>query len=109
MGSTKPVQQRQEGGAGQGGREESVRSGPIRGIFCRSPWAGSATGNEANCERDKEAMGFGLRTQTSGTVIPEMREGCRKGRPGEERKDLEFGFENIKSEMLIRHSDEDAK
>lgn len=43
-----------------------------------------------------------------GIAVAERREGCRRGRPGK-REGLEFGFENVKSEVFIRHADEDAK
>lgn len=83
------------------GGTEVVRSGLIRDVFHR-PWAGFTIGNEAGYERDREAMVFGLRNQTDGTALPEIRESCREA-PGEERKSLECSFENIKPEMLISH------
>ena len=60
------------------GGTEVVRSGLIRDVFHR-PWAGFTIGNEAGYERDREAMVFGLRNQTDGTALPEIRESCTRG------------------------------
>lgn len=60
------------------GGTEVVRSGLIRDVFHR-PWEGFTTGNEAGYERDREAMVFGLRNQTDGTALPEIRESCTRG------------------------------
>lgn len=76
--------------------------GPEAGTFL--PY--SATKKE-RARGHKGSQGVGCYPM-KGIAVPERREGYRRGGPGK-RMGPEFGFENIQSEMLIRHADEDAK